>query len=119
MRAEASKHGCASSQSVILEITNAVLNQKETPKQWHESIFIPIPKKASKHMKDFRGTTLISIAGKVYNKMLLNRIYEPIDNILCPFQAASRKSRNCLERIHVLRGLLEASITSARYICGL
>ena len=32
-------------------------------------------------MKDFREITLTSIAGKVYNKMLLNRIYDPIDNI--------------------------------------
>ena len=51
--------------SAILDITNTVLNQKETPKQWRENIIIPIPKKASKHMKDFRGTTLVHIAGKV------------------------------------------------------
>ena len=35
-------------------------------------------------MKDFRGITLMSIAGKLYNKILLNRIYEPIDNIQLP-----------------------------------
>ena len=50
----------------------------------------------------------MSIAGKVYNKMLLNRIYEPIDNMLCPIQAGFRKGRNCLEQIHILRRLLEA-----------
>ena len=106
--AEALKYGGDTLHSEILEITNAVLNQKETPKQWRENIIIPILKKASKHMKDFRGITLMSIAGKLYNKILLNRICEPIDNILRPFQAGFRKGRNCLEQIHIFRRLLEA-----------
>ena len=106
--AEALKYGGDSLHSAILEIANAVLNQKGTPKQWREYIIIPIPKKASKHMKNFRGTTVMPIAGKVCNKMLLNHIYEPTDNILRPFQAGSRKGRNCLEQIHILRSLLEA-----------
>lgn len=59
-------------------------------------------------MGDFRGVTLMSIAGKVYSKMLLNRIYEPTDNILRPFQAGFRKNENISELIHILRKLLEA-----------
>ena len=50
----------------------------------------------------------MSIAREVYKKMLLNQIYETIDNILCPFQAGFRKGRNYLEQIHILRRLLEA-----------
>ena len=59
-------------------------------------------------MKDFRGITLMCVAGKVYNKMILNRIYEPIHDTLRPFQAGFRKGRNCLDQIHILRGLVEA-----------
>ena len=59
-------------------------------------------------MKDFRGITLMSIAGKVYNKTLLNRIYEPIDNILCPLQAGFMNGRKCLEQIHKFRRFLKA-----------
>ena len=54
-------------------------------------------------MKDFRGIMEMSIAGKVYNKMLLNCIYDPIDNILRPFEARFRKGKICLEHIHILR----------------
>ena len=50
----------------------------------------------------------MSIAGKVCNKMLLNRIYQPIDNILHPLQTEFRNDRNCLEQIHIMRRLLEA-----------
>ena len=76
-------------------------------KQCCENIIIPISKKASKHMKDFKGMNLMSIAGKVYNKMQLNSIYEPT-NILRPFQAGFSKGRNCLEQIHILKRLLKA-----------
>ena len=62
---EALKYDSDFLHSAILDIKNTALNQKETPKQWRENIIIPIPKKASKHMKDFRGTTLVPIAEKV------------------------------------------------------
>ena len=62
--AEALKYSGNFLHSAILEITNAVLNQKETPNQGRENIIIPIPKKTFKQMKNFRGITLMSIAGK-------------------------------------------------------
>ena len=50
----------------------------------------------------------MSIAAKVYNRMLLNHIYEPIDKLLRPYQSGFRKNRNWLEQIHVLRRVMEA-----------
>ena len=59
-------------------------------------------------MKDFCGISLMPISVKVYNRMLLNRIYEPIDKLLQPYKASFRKNRNCLEQVHILRRVLEA-----------
>ena len=36
-------------------------------------------------MKDFQEITVMSMAGKMYNKTLLNCIYGHIDYILCSF----------------------------------
>ena len=41
-------------------------------------------------MKDFFGISLMSIAAKVYNRMLLDRIYELIDKFLQPYQDVFR-----------------------------
>ena len=62
--AEVSKYGGDSLHSAVLEIANEALNQKETPKEWHGNIIIPILKKASKHIKDFKGVTIMFIAEK-------------------------------------------------------
>ena len=81
---ETLKFGRNTLHNAALDICNSVLNNFGVPSQWTESIIVPITKKASKAMKDFRGIFLMSIAAKVYNKMLLNRIYEPIDKLLRP-----------------------------------
>ena len=48
------------------------------------------------------------IAVKFCTRMLLNRIYDPSDKLLRPYQAGFRKNRNCLEQIHALRRVMEA-----------
>ena len=48
------KYGGDFSHSVIVQITNTVLYQKKTPKQWRENIIITIHKNASGRVKVFR-----------------------------------------------------------------
>ena len=50
----------------------------------------------------------MSIAAEVYNRMLLNPIYQPIFKIVRSYQAGFRKKRNCLKQIHALRRIMEA-----------
>ena len=51
----------------------------------------------------------MSIAAKIYNKIILNRIREPVDAILRPNQAGFRRSRSCGDQIHIIRRLLEGA----------
>ena len=93
---------------LLLSTSNKVLlNDDAAPQQWRQNIIIFIPKKTSKSMKDFRGIVLMSIAAKVYNRIILNRVYNPIDNILRCNQAGFRRGRNCTEQIHILRRIIE------------
>ena len=108
MAVETLKYGGTQLLDLLLSVCNKVLlNDDIAPQQWRQNIIIPIPKKTSKSMKDFRGISLMSVAAKLYNRMILNRIYTPIDNILRPNQAGFRRGRNCAEQIHILRRLIE------------
>ena len=49
----------------------------------------------------------LSIAAKVYNKILLNRIRDEVDHILRKNQAGFRPGRSCAQQIHILRRVLE------------
>ena len=68
--------------NAVLDICDSVLNDIGVPSQSTESIIVPIPKKASKAVKDFHGISLMSITAKVYNRMLLDCINEPIGKLL-------------------------------------
>ena len=58
-------------------------------------------------MINYRGISLLSIAAKVYNKILLNRIRDEVDPILRTNQAGFRPGRSCAQQVHILRRDLE------------
>ena len=75
----------------LLELCNVGLSDHVKPKQWSQSAIKPIPKKANASLPQHRGISLNSIAAKLYNKMLLNRIQPHIDPLLSWTQAGFRK----------------------------
>ena len=78
------------------------------PDQWITSVIVPLPKKGDLSlMTNYRGISLLSIAAKVYNKTLLNRIRDEVDPILRKNQAGFRPGRSCAQEIHILRRVLE------------
>ena len=61
---------------------NAVYNQNPIDR-WMKGCILPFPKKGDLGLaKNYRGITLTSIAAKIYNALLRNRIEPKIDNIL-------------------------------------
>ena len=59
------------------------------------------PKKGDLRLaKNYQGITLISIAAKIYNVLLRNRIEPQIDNIL-------RTNQNGFQKILIIRRILE------------
>ena len=77
----------------LKNICNDVLKTGNPHDRWSSNIIIPIPKKGnSTNMSNFRGISLMSIAAKVYNRILLNRPYPFINSKLRLNQAGFRKN---------------------------
>ena len=69
------------------------------------NVIVPLLKKGDLSlMTNYRGITLMSIAAKVYNKVLLMRIRDHMHPILRKNQAGFRPS---MQQIHTLRGINE------------
>lgn len=107
--AEALKAGGSTIVTYLCDICNSVLNNNDPPSQWTTNLIIPIPKKNSTNMADFRGISLMSISAKVYNKALLNRIYDPVNSKLTSNQAGFRKNMSCTQQICALRRIIEGA----------
>ena len=69
---------------------------------------LPFPKKGDLGLaKNYRGITLTSIAAKIYNALLQNRIEPKIDNILRKNQNGFRRNRSTTSQILTIHRILE------------
>ena len=69
-----------------------------------------MPKKGDlSNCANYRGITLLSVPGKVFSRILLNRIKDAVDPKLRDQQAGFRKDRSCTDQIATLRIILEQS----------
>ena len=92
----------------LLGFCNSALVEGSTPEAWTTASIIPIPKKGDLSKPgNYRGISLAPVAAKVYNKLLLNRIYPFIDPLLRPNQNGFRKGRSTLPQILAIRRILE------------
>jgi len=110
MTAEVIKDGGKFLVSQLHKIIQLVFDEGKAPKQWTTGLIIPIPKKGNLElMTNYRGITLTSIAAKLYNRVLLNRIQSPIDKALRKNQAGFRTGRSCIQQINILRRIMEGA----------
>ena len=83
---------------------------EKAPRQFTTALIVPLPKKGDlSHMNNYRGICLTSMAAKVYNKVLLNRITGEMDKVLRANQAGFRRGRSCIDQVHILRRVIEGA----------
>ena len=76
---------------ILLRHCNAVYNQN-TIDRWAKGCILPFPKKSNFGLaKNYQYITLTSIAAKIYNALLRNRIKPKIDNMLKKTKMAFRE----------------------------
>ena len=92
---------------ILLQQCNAVYNQNRI-ERWMKGCILPFPKKGDIGLaKNYRGITLSSIAAKIYNALLWNRIEPKIDNILRKNQNGFWRNRSTTSQILTIRRILE------------
>lgn len=97
-------------QTLLLNLCNHTFITHKPPKVWHTSQIIPVPKKGDLSLAtNYRGISLMSIAAKIFNKLLLNRITPFVEPILRKNQNGFRHGRSTLSQILCLRRLIEES----------
>ena len=92
---------------ILLWHCNAVYNQNPIDR-WTKGCILPFPKKDDLGLaKNYRGLTLTSIAAKIYNALLRNRIVPQIDKILRKNQNGFRRNRSTTSEILTIRRIIE------------
>ncbi|CAH8461116.1 unnamed protein product [Schistosoma haematobium] len=117
--AEALKSDIEATTSMLYLLFKKIWEEEQVPMDWKEGHLVKIPKKGDlSKCENYRGITLLSIPGKVFNRLLLNRMKDAVDAQLRDQQAGFRKDRSCTDQIATLRIIVEQSVewNSSLYI---
>ena len=76
---------------------------------WVIACMVPLYKgKGDVHeCSDFRGISLLSVVGKVYGRVLINRIGDKTENVIAKVQSGFRRGRGCTDQILIVRQICE------------
>ena len=71
-----------------------IWNEEPVPSDWKEGFIVKLPKKGDlSQCKNYRGIMLLSTAGKIFNRIILDRMKTAVDKLLRDHQAGLRKDR--------------------------
>ena len=118
--AEAFKADIETSVELLYPLFKKIWEEEDVPLDWKEGYLVKLPKKGDlSNCQNYRGITLLSIPGKIFNRILLERLRDPTDPHLRDQQAGFRKNRSCADQIATLRIILEQSLewNSSLYCC--
>ena len=94
-----------------------VWDSEVCPDDWKRGTIIKLPKKGNlADCNNWRGITLLSVPGKVLAMIILERIYESLDERMKEGQAGFRRGRSCGDQIFVLRNIIEQSVEWRRQL---
>ena len=78
---------------------------------WKDAVVVPIRKKGNLQMCDkWRDISLLDVIGKVFARIIQERLQTIAEHILPESQCGFRKRRGCVDMIFVSRQLMEKAI---------
>ena len=92
----------------IYALLTKVWRLEVIPNAWRRGLIIKLPKKSNlKDCKNSRGITLISVAGKILGRIVIDRVRNGTDKRLRKEQAGYRQGRDTTDHVFILRNIIE------------
>lgn len=106
--AEALKADVETSWQILSDLFGRIWKEEDLPGEWKAGHLVKIPKKGSLSLcNNYRGTMLLSVPGKILNRIILQHLKTAVDAELRDNQAGFRQNRSCADQIATLRIILE------------
>ena len=92
----------------LLQLIQHVWQEGTVVEDWRDGEIVPIPKKGNLKLCDnWRGISLLDVVGKVFARILQERLQKLAEKVLPESQRGFRKGRGCIYMIFAARQLLE------------
>ncbi len=93
----------------MMQICNLAREQSKVPEDWRKVIIVPLYKGKGKkeECNIYRGICLLSMSGKIYGRILNERMMKITDKSVGYEQGGFRKGRGCVDQIFAVKMLVE------------
>ena len=101
----------------LCHLYNSILSTGQFPKQWCKAVLAPLHKKGTmSDPNNYRGIALLSVLGKVFTKILNNRIVHWLEtgDLQIEEQAGFRKGYSTIDNIFILQSLIQKYCSRSR-----
>ena len=102
---------------VLLVLFNKIFEIGHFPEGWSEGYIIPLHKKSSiNNPENYREITLLSTLGKLFSRVLNNRLSSWAENysVYIESQTGFRKNMGTVDNIFVLHGLITHMLNAGK-----
>ena len=116
--AEMLKYGGESVIEWMHRICQMAWEEEKVPDDWTKAVIIPVYKGKGERNEcgSHRGISLMSIAGKVYGKIVIERVQKITERCISEEQGAFRKGRGCVDQIFSLRMIVEKMLAKGKKV---
>ena len=116
IRAEMVKYGGDVMIDILLKICKMAWEVGRVPGDWVLAVIVPLYKgKGCRDVcKSYRGISLLSIPGKVYGRVIIERVRERTRNLIGEEQGGFMEGRGCTDQIFTVKTIVERYIGKRR-----
>ena len=94
----------------LLKMFNIAYRSESVPLDWQRGVICPLFKKGDKTSCDnYRGITLLSHAGKLYNRIIERRLQSHVEEVILECQHGFRLNRGTVDLVFTIKMILEKS----------
>lgn len=107
--AEFLKEGGASMIEWLTRVFNVCMEEGEVPDDWKGACIVPLYKGKGDRLAcaSYRGISLLSIPGKVYGRVIIQRVIDRTKGQVSGEQSGFMEGRGCVDQIFALRDVCE------------
>ena len=100
----------------LVRVFNVCFYLSVCPVEWVLGVIVPLYKgKGDVHeCGNSRGISLLSVVGKVYGRVLINRIRDRTESIISEVQSGFRRGRGCTDQTFVVRQICEKYVRKGK-----
>jgi len=99
---------------LLAKVFNKFFVKSRFPKEWSTALIHPIykGKGAISSPNNYRGIALLPCVGKIFTKILKNRLYKWVEgkSLLSEFQAGFRRERSTVDQGFILKAMVDKSL---------